>query len=310
MNRHRIPEARALLAAAAAVAIVTAALAVSALAGLASVRDVIVHALLLGAVVAALLLLRRIPAGPPRTALAAVTAIGSMFFLYGSLGHVAFEAIPWSADPWLRQADRLLGLGVEPALAAARWVEARPWAVEPLAFFYAAYIPYLYLTIFLGLVARPAPARQVFLLAFALLYGAAFLGYLFLPAKGPIVEMAEAFGSPLPRGTFRDLVVRTIDAMGGPHGAFPSLHVGASVLAMAFDLRHGDRLRGLIYVPLVALIAVATVALRYHYAIDLVAGAALALLALEVAGRWQGIPDAPAPVRRGLGATTIKGAGV
>ena len=51
-----------------------------------------------------------------------------------------------------------------------------------------------------------------------------------------------------------------------------SLHVGAPVLALTFDLRYGDRLRGLVYVPLVLLIALATLVLRYHYVVDLVAG--------------------------------------
>ncbi len=175
---------------------------------------------------------------------------------------------------------------------------ATPWA-EFLAFFYAAFIPYLYMSILLGLAGRPAPERDEFVTAFAVLYALSFLGYLFLPAHGPIVQMAGEFPAPLRGGTFHDIVVRSIDSLGGPHGAFPSLHVGASFLAMWFDLRHRNLLRGLIYIPLVALIAAATVVLRYHWVVDLVAGVLLALLAHRIAprlvARWRRAGGVEAP---------------
>jgi membrane-associated phospholipid phosphatase len=282
-------ERRALLVCALTLGVVTGTLIARASAILDATTTIAVHFAILAAITALWLALPRL--GPTtRATLSAVAVVGTMFFLYTSLGHVAFDAIPWLADPWLGEADRLLGLGREPALAMADALAGRGWLVEPLAFFYAAFIPYLYLSIFLSLVARPPASRRVFLLAFALLYGAAFLGYLFLPARGPIVELAGDFAAPLAGGTFHDLVVSTIAGMGGPHGAFPSLHVGASTLAMAFDLRFGDPLRGLIYLPLVAAICVATVALRYHYVVDLIAGAALAVIALEIARRW--LPEA------------------
>jgi membrane-associated phospholipid phosphatase len=85
--------------------------------------------------------------------------------------------------------------------------------------------------------------------------------------------------------------LRAIETMGGPHGAFPSLHVGASFLVVWFDLRHRNFLRGLIYVPLVLMIALATIVLRYHWVVDLIAGVTLALVANHMAPvllrRWR-----------------------
>jgi hypothetical protein len=207
-----------------------------------------------------------------------------LFFLYGSLGHVAFEAIPWNADPWLSRLDIRFGWGRAPALEAQA-LTRHLWSVELLSAYYAAFIPYLYLSIFLGLLGRPPLERERFLLAFALLYSLSFMGYLFVPARGPIVELAGRFAGPIQGGFFHGLVRSGIELAGGPHGAFPSLHLGASMLACTFDLRHRNTLRGLIYVPLVGMIALATVALRYHYAIDLLAGAALALGSLALAVR-------------------------
>ncbi len=263
-------------------AVVTATLAVSTAAGRPVAGALALHAAILAGFAAlAWALARR-----PRSIVRGVAVIAVMFTLYSTLGHVAFEAIPWNADPWLATLDEVLLLGDSPSL----WADplgATGW-VELLSVFYAAYIPYLYLSIFLGLVGRPPEERDEFITGFATLYALSFLGYLFLPARGPIVHMAEQFATPLAGGRMHALVVASIDRLGGPHGAFPSLHLGASFWAMTFDLRHRNTLRGLIYVPLVVLIAAATIVLRYHYVVDLIAGAALALVASRLAARALG----------------------
>jgi membrane-associated phospholipid phosphatase len=226
-----------------------------------------------------------------------VAVIATMFTLYSTLGHVAFDAIPWIADPALDAADRALLLGRSPSLAFAS--DPGPGTVEFLSFFYAAFIPYLYMSILLGLAGRAAAERDEFVTAFAVLYALSFLGYLFVPARGPIIELADQFPAQLRGGLFHGIVVRSIDSLGGPHGAFPSLHVGASFLAAWFDLRHRHLLRGLIYIPLVALIAAATIVLRYHWVVDLVAGVLLALLSHALAprllARWRRAGGGEAP---------------
>jgi membrane-associated phospholipid phosphatase len=85
-------------------------------------------------------------------------------------------------------------------------------------------------------------------------------------------------------GFFHDMVVQGIDSVGGPKGAFPSLHVGASVYLCMFDLTT-NRLRGLTYLPIVLLIYLATVFLRYHYVVDLVAGTVIGTTCVPL-GRW------------------------
>ena len=104
-----------------------------------------------------------------------------------------------------------------------------------------------------------------------------------VPACGPVVQMAGDFTVPINGGPFHQVIVRSVQQVGGPHGAFPSLHLGASLFATLFDLRHRNPLRALIYFPLVAMIALATLVLRYHYAVDLVAALALAHVATHVA---------------------------
>ena len=47
-----------------------------------------------------------------------------------------------------------------------------------------------------------------------------------------------------------------------------------------------DPVRGLLYLPLVLLIAVSTIFVRYHYVVDLVAGASIGIFATLIASRW------------------------
>ncbi|HEX8695030.1 MAG TPA: phosphatase PAP2 family protein [Longimicrobium sp.] len=254
-------------------AVVTATLAVAYAGGARVGGELALHAGLLAGFGAVAWALARRPGAFAR----ALAVIAVMFTLYTTLGHVAFRAVPWVADPWLATADEALLFGDSPSLwldplGATRWVEF-------LSIFYASFIPYLYVSIFLGLVGRPAGEREEFITGFAILYALSFLGYLFLPARGPIVQLADQFATPLSGGFFHGVVTRSVEALGGPHGAFPSLHLGASFFAMYFDFRHRNTLRGLIYVPLVVLIAAATLVLRYHYVVDLVAGVFLALVA-------------------------------
>lgn len=216
-----------------------------------------------------------------------VVVINAMFTLYTTLGHVAFRAIPWLGDPALAAADRALFFGLT---SPARLVQhAGGGWVEALSFFYGAFIPYLYMSVLLGLVGRPARERDEFVTGFAFLYALSFLGYLFVPARGPVVYLAGDLAPLAPGGLFHGMVLRSIEGFGGPHGAFPSLHLGASCYAAFFDLTHRNRLRGLVYLPLVAGIAAATLVLRYHYLVDLLAGVALAWIALRgAAAVWGG----------------------
>lgn len=212
-----------------------------------------------------------------------VVIIAVMFTLYTTLGQVAFRAVPWLADPWLEHADRALLLGRSPSLAIEP-LAASGWT-RLLSFGYAMFIPYLYLSIVLSLVGRPPGERDEFVTGFAVLYALSFLGYLFVPARGPVVQMAGDFTVPINGGAFHRIILRSVEQVGGPHGAFPSLHVGASLFATLFDLRHRNPLRALIYLPLVAMISLATLVLRYHYAVDLIAAVVLAFVAGEVAWR-------------------------
>ena len=204
--------------------------------------------------------------------------VAIVFTLYTTIGRLGMAMFP-PVDARLSAIDTWT-FGTDPALAIHRLVT--PAWVEFSGLVYAWFIPYVYLSIILGCLGRPPVERAQFLTGWVFTYAIVYLGYLFLPAQGPIAFHADL--PPLPDGFFHRLVEASTAATGGYHGAFPSLHVGASVYLCGFDLGT-NRLRGLTYVPVVAFIYVSTLVLRYHYAIDLVAGTAIAAACIPLGRR-------------------------
>jgi len=203
----------------------------------------------------------------------AVATVAVIFTLYTTLGKLGVVALPYLADPGLSRADNAL-LGFDPSLALQRF--QTPRSVEFFSFIYACFIPYINLSLFLGCLGRPPLERDQFLTGWVFTYAISYLGYIFLPAHGPVVYQAAQYTVPLEGGFFYHSVVQANEATGGLQGVFPSLHVGGSVYLCLFDLKT-NRLRGLTYLPIVLLIYGATLWLRYHYVVDLIAGTAIAV---------------------------------
>jgi hypothetical protein len=204
-----------------------------------------------------------------------------VFTCYTTLGQLGVVAMPYLADAALSRADTLL-CGADPSLWLQRFLT--PGRVEFFSFVYGAFIPYIYLSIILGCLGRPPLERDQFLTGWVFTYALSYLGYIFTPAHGPVVYHAADYGVALGGGVFYHLVLRSVDATGGLQGVFPSLHVGCSVYLCLFDLQT-NRLRGLTYLPLVLLIYAATLVLRYHYVVDLVAGTLIPLACIPLGRR-------------------------
>jgi hypothetical protein len=205
-----------------------------------------------------------------------------MFTLYSILGRLGIEAAgQHTFDAALAKIDRSL-FGFDPGNEVQRFLT--PARVELFAAIYACFIPYIHLSLFLNLEARGGENRDRFLTAWTLLYAVSYLGYLFVPAMGPAAFPLEHESVALQGGYFLRLVQSTVAASGGLFGAFPSLHVGCSLFLCCSDWDR-DRLRSLMYVPIVLGIYAATIVLRYHYVIDLIAGTLLAISAPAI-GRW------------------------
>jgi membrane-associated phospholipid phosphatase len=205
-----------------------------------------------------------------------------IFTLYATLGRLGVEAMPYLADGFLSRLDTAL-FGFDPSLALEPYLTYG--RVEFFSFVYSAFIPYINVTIILSCLGLPPLRRDQFLTGWVLTYAISYLGYIFVPAQGPVLYHAADYESALSGGFFYEVVVRGVEASGGLQGAFPSLHVGGSLYLCLFELR-ANRLRGLIYLPLIILIYAATLVLRYHYVVDLIAGTLIAAVCLSLGQRW------------------------
>jgi len=185
-----------------------------------------------------------------------------------------------SLDPTLHRIDLAL-FGCEPALWLQRF--NTPPLVEWFSFFYFSYFLICggYLVVMLWLL-KPGRHTHEFALGCLLVLSLGQLGYLLVPGYGPVGYLADQFRAPLAGGFFWRCVLDTVQAAGAHKDIFPSLHTALPSWLTLFALRRARfdprwrwpaRITGFF----AANIIVSTMLLRWHYAIDVVAGLALAL---------------------------------
>jgi len=198
----------------------------------------------------------------------------------GVVFYVMTGAVPLpgnsGVDGLLLEWDRAL-FGETPAVAWEPWLI--PW-LEDLAM--AGYLFFFYY-----LVAGPGHYcicnlrlfRKCIVGLFTI-YGLAFLGYTILPAGGPLRWMT--FAKPLHGPWLLDWTLGSVNSASNGVDAFPSVHLAASLYLLLFDWRHWRRRFWWVLAPCL-LLAFSTVYLRFHYAVDLLAGGVVAVLGWRVA---------------------------
>jgi hypothetical protein len=185
------------------------------------------------------------------------------------------------------------------------WMPAMPhlWFGEVMQFFYFSYYVLL-IGVPAYLLARSGvEARRDTVLRVSAVYLACFVIYALAPAVGPLGAFPRFAGAE--HGWFRavnDALHAAGDAMGT---AFPSSHVAGAVTMAWLARRHGPGWLGRLAVTLACGVVPATVYTQHHFAVDALAGGALALgvqsyltLALSRPGLTMGLQRAAWPVGR------------
>jgi membrane-associated phospholipid phosphatase len=190
----------------------------------------------------------------------------------------------WLADPFLIAADRAI-LGMDAATVLAPL--ARPWLTELLQL---AYTSFYALMVAVGAELywrRDRRAFHAYAFACALGFFVSFLGYLAVPAVGPRFTIFDVptVSRDLPGLWMTDGLRAFVDGGGlvspglskaaaaaaAPRDVFPSGHTMMTVIAMFWAWRCRLKIRGAVWL-VGALLVMATMYLRYHYAVDVVAG--------------------------------------
>ncbi len=203
-----------------------------------------------------------------------VSLLSSFFQLREILPAVS----PWTDDASIYAFD-LRVFGFEPSVVLDRFVNRT--TTEWFAFFYFLYflilcvhvLPIVYWSKDTVLLGR-------FAIGTLMMFLTAHVVYMIVPGYGPYWYLKGTFVHELEGGTFWRLVRETVDAGGAQKDIFPSLHTAAPTFFAIFSFRHRRLVPFKYSWPVVAFLAtqmiIATMFLRWHYLVDIVAGLTLA----------------------------------
>jgi hypothetical protein len=213
-----------------------------------------------------------------RAAIYRLGTLGAMLGSYLVLRTVLPALHPQLLDRQLITIDRLL-FGKMPA----EWLDplVNPRSVEWFAFFYYSHY-WLLASYLLGTLFFDSGRRQYeFLLAIALIAAIGHSTYPLVPGRGPYACDWLTFQHPLVGGVWWARVQATVAAAGAGLDIFPSLHTAFALMIGAHAFRHRRQWPFVFaWLPTcfcVANIVIATVFLRWHHGIDVLAGALLAI---------------------------------
>lgn len=217
---------------------------------------------------------------------------GVFIAVFGSFSHLQYvlptaRAIVVDADLY---ALDLRVLGFEPAEAFDRYVT--PATTEWFSFFYFGYFFIVAAHVFpMLLTAQPPKILAEFALGFLALFCIGHVLYIVVPGHGPYQHLADHFQHELSGPVWWRAVRSTTDSVevSARTDIFPSLHTGAPTYLALFSIRHRRLMPfRFTWLPLTiatSQIILSTMFLRWHYAVDVVAGLALATTVAFVAPR-------------------------
>ncbi len=152
---------------------------------------------------------------------------------------------------------------------------------EFLAFSYMAYVPLLLVAAALLMNwGRPGDrAAELMIRQICIVWGVCYVLFLLIPVTGPRFIFGNVQEARIGTGIFSAIAKLNQDHGMLRGAAFPSAHVAATTVVTCSMWRLGRKFFWALLPPCVA-VAVGAVYLGYHYVVDVVAGIAVAILAI------------------------------
>ena len=234
---------------------------------------------------------RRLRALPGRTQTLGrwIFVLASMPIAFMLLGRIIPSLNPLTYELGLTRLDIAI-FGANPQ----EWVEGiyNPLLTELLQIAYTSYY-FLPIVLFIVLWRRGRYNRAEELLTALLLgFWTSYLGYILVPAISPYrwVEMGGAgvitYTKELEGLLLQGPIHRILHELEGVHyDCFPSGHTEIALIVLVYAWRWARRTFWVL-LPFGAGLIASTVYLRYHYVVDLVAGALLAWAVVRYTPRW------------------------
>jgi membrane-associated phospholipid phosphatase len=181
------------------------------------------------------------------------------------------------ADQWLASLDFRFW-GVHPTV----WMERlyAPYLTEYLQIVYTLFVPAVLFVAYLLWKKGLYKEFQYYAFLIALGFLASYVGYILVPARGPRFLLSHLQHMPLQGMWLFHGMQGTLDRLESAHyDCFPSGHTELTILAW-WSSRMVSKRWFWVYFAYTPSIIFATVYLRYHYSVDLLAGSVLALVLL------------------------------
>jgi membrane-associated phospholipid phosphatase len=205
----------------------------------------------------------------------------AMNIIFQNMKTMVPEIHPERLDAWLQEVDgRMIGTNLSLRLEPL----VHPLLTELFSLCYFLFFVYLLFSL-IYYFAGDVGVLKKFVIGLFTIYGIGFLGYSWVPAAGPWHAMADQFKIPLEGWWITRLNAAVVARGSNGVDVFPSLHCAISCFFLFFDRRHRPWRFRLYVVPCVGL-WISTIYLRYHYAVDVICGFALAGTALWLANRF------------------------
>ncbi len=196
-------------------------------------------------------------------------------FLYAHVGQIVHIVNPAYIDGQLIVLEKSI-FHAQPSILLAERGSA--WLGQVMAFAYASYWWYGPLACFVIYRVAGMMAARRFVFRVSLTMLVCYFVFQLLPAMGPRFALSHVGATLLEGGGMIAFVNDVVSANGLRGAAFPSSHV-AVMLAVVWGVwRHGPRWLAVAGTILCAVLSVAVVYGRFHYAVDAIAGVAVGLV--------------------------------
>jgi len=182
--------------------------------------------------------------------------------------------------------DKLIAIdqamfGVQPVIWAQQFYHS--WLTQYFSISYMNYfIIAVIVVVYLLIKKRDAEMRKVLLGTILCFYFGYFL-YILFPAAPPRLTLADQFIRDFGGGWLGAAQVKMVNiSASSSRAAFPSLHCAVSLISLMYAFTMERKLFYILLIPGISLV-MATVYLRHHYVIDILAGFALAIFTYSFA---------------------------
>ncbi len=191
---------------------------------------------------------------------------------YSLYNNLILRINPHSADPFLSKIDAAI-LGNQASILLEPFIH--PWITDFLNAIYFSHVLFFPGVALYFYLKREEKTFRRLMMGYLTIILMGIISYILVPAIGPEKFLADSYTRDLHGQMLSRTVNYIIDIGRVNNDCFPSLHVGIPLL-LSFYLRDYRRKAFVPMLIYVALMCCATIYLRYHYLIDVIAAFAYA----------------------------------